>query len=319
MGSKFPGLIPPFRFEKPPVTPVQSPSNARPGSQPSTPTTHPLATKNPIAAAICARVVNPSPTTPVVHPSIENGTSTQRASKPPTTVEPPKPKALRGVSLDKYEILGLFLVCLQQRQRYLEDKNRKPFWVRISVLLERVINRQYSWQSCRRMVTLQTTRRRTDVEENELCNKADQRTDLETAIDEWISVQDEAELSAVLSVAEEGLDMDTNAVSDKVNRAGLPESRGLKRSRVSASPSPLDESLVEDDSTPGRQNKLHITEHVLLFNNLLKLYRTMTWNVNKNGERIEQLTKEVRDMKEDLQGLHRIEQKLDLLLSKNED
>ncbi|KAN0086953.1 hypothetical protein V8E54_000641 [Elaphomyces granulatus] len=316
MGSKFPGLIPPFRFEKPPVTPVQSPNNARPSSQPSTPTTHPLATKNPIAAAICARVVHPPPTTPVVHSSIENETS-----KPPTTVEPPKPKSLKGVSLDKYEILGLFLVCLQQRQRYLEDKNRKPFWVRISVLLERIINRQYSWQSCRRMVTLQTTRRRIDVEENELCNKADQRTDLETAIDEWISVQDQAESSTVLSNTEEGflLDLDANVIFDKFNRTGLSESRGLKRTRVSTSPSPLDDSLVEDDSTTGRQNKLHITEHVLLFNNILKLYRTLTWNVNKNGEQIEQLTREVRNMKEDLQSLHRIVEKLDLLLSKNGD
>ncbi|KAL1967205.1 hypothetical protein VTN77DRAFT_3496 [Rasamsonia byssochlamydoides] len=232
--------------------------------------------------------------------------------------EQPLLKSTRGRALTDDEALTLFKICLAYRQQYLEMTGRKGFWIRVSNHLAREIKRLYSWHSCQRTVNTRSMQRRQYLEELPADKRPGYQSDLNDAIDEWITVQDQLELNLQL-----GVDV----------RPSLPPPKffetppqpvtitGSKRRREAAESDGSEGSSSDESEECRPRRRRHERERErerpfeqALAESITKLADSVCEDT-REGNQMEALAQEIRNLKEELHQFRTsVESKLDLII-----
>jgi hypothetical protein len=155
-----------------------------------------------------------------------------------------------------------------------------------------------------------------------------EQTDLDTAVDEWITVLDQLDVNTQAN-AETRPDYLTETVRDSIQRDILAQNlvAATRKRTVDAldSGSEDESSSFDSESSPHRDlyrdhypDKRKAEFRQALTDSIIKLAESLTRDIDRD-QQSEDLVRELRDLKEEFrQFKFNIEKKLDLLLSQNE-
>lgn len=271
------------------------------------------------------------------------------------TAQPNSKRGGRGKPLTESEVRFLFNCCLHHRSLFLDDRTTKvAFWQLISSCMESVVERPYSWQSCRRTVTERAVARRAQLEGPAVDQVAPTPSELDAKVDQWIAVQDQAEANktapkdaAPATRTGTGTTATNRTARHSTSRASRNSFLGIltasKRPRVSSSEEvgdgDEDNDDNDDDEHSGFSQKKKKQSATAILGSLLEVTKTMSRDMEEDRkqellltEREEQydwLKKEIQELRRESQELKRemqqlrvsnisIHHKLDLLIKKKD-